>query len=258
MQNLKTRARWIATALALSCLSVPPADSARAAEIHQAKGVVELFTSQGCSSCPAADEVLKELADRKGDVLTLAWHVDYWDYLGWKDTFGSEQNSDRQRAYARSLGERQIYTPQAIINGRMHVVGSRSEAVNTALEEFEGTANGIQVPIEVRQDGDTLKISVAATAQSADATLWMVYYDDHRDVDVERGENRGQKLAYTNIVRAVEMIGMVKDRDIQTEFKLGELGRRGHDSCALILQKNTSEGTPGAIVGAAFIQNFGI
>ena len=102
-----------------------------------------------------------------------------------------------------------------------------------------------------------LKVSIPMTPDAKDATLWMVYFNNSADVDVERGENQGKRITYANIVRAIEMIGMVKDRALQTEFQLADMQRRGYDSCALILQKTTNLGTPGPIVGAAFIRGIG-
>lgn len=227
---------------------------AHAAEILQPSGVVELFTSQGCNSCPPADRVLSELA-ATDDVLALAWHVDYWDYLGWKDTFGSPLATKRQRAYARSLGQRSVYTPQAIINGRGDVVGSRGNSVQQMLDEYADGPNGINVPINAEIVDGMLKIRIDKTAASKGAILWMVYFDDVREVEIKRGENRGRTIRYHNIVRSIEMIGMVRNNSLQTEFALEDISRRGHDSCALILQKKTPQGTPGPIIGAAFLRD---
>src|SRR5690606_27069813 len=98
------------------------------------KAVVELFTSQGCSSCPKADALFNELGKRD-DVVALAWHVDYWDYIGWPDTFGARENSDRQRGYAENWGSARIYTPQMVINGTLGVIGSHRDDVDGALGE---------------------------------------------------------------------------------------------------------------------------
>jgi hypothetical protein len=239
---------FVGAALIAAALSLP----ARAAEIHHPTGVLELFTSQGCSSCPAADKVLAGIA-RTGETLALAWHVDYWDYLGWKDTFARPANTERQRAYARSFAERQVYTPQAVINGRMHVVGSRGEAVANALKQFAGTGEGLGVPIEAALKDGKLKVHVAATPEAVGATLWVVYFEDSAQVQVARGENGGRKLDYTNIVRDMEMIGAMQDRDLMTEFRIADMGNRGFKSCALILQRQTAHGTPGPIVGAVYL-----
>ena len=227
---------------------------AKAAEIVVPTGVVELFTSQGCSSCPPADRVLSELA-ASSDTLALAWHVDYWDYIGWKDIFASPENTKRQRAYAVSMGETGIYTPQAVINGRKHVVGSRGKDVMQLLASFAGTQNGLSVPIGASVSDGVLKINIAAMPEAAGTTLWMIYYKNGADVKIERGELAGKTLRYSNVVKQVEMIGMVGDKPLQAEFPLQEMAQRGFDSGALVLQKKTSQGTPGPIVGAAIIRD---
>lgn len=216
--------------------------------------MVELFTSQGCHSCPPADRVLHTLAE-DGETLALAWHVDYWDYLGWKDTFGSAKSTKRQQAYARSFGSRSVYTPQAVINGHTDVVGSKGKIVEDKLQQYSGTSKGLTVPIDASISDGMLKIRIDAAPAAKDATLWMVYYDNMREVQIERGENRGKKLKYANIVRNIEMIGMVHEQTLQTEFALKDMGRRGHESCALILQKSNKDGSPGPIIGAAFIKD---
>jgi hypothetical protein len=243
-------------AIALAIFLVWPLGPGRSlsTEITNPRGVVELFTSQGCSSCPPADRVLADLVERD-DMLALAWHVDYWDYLGWKDTFARPANTERQKAYARSLGKRSVYTPQAVINGRVDVVGSHGGAVVEAIDEFAGTENGLSVPIEASISGGTIKIRIDNSPLARGAKLWMVYFDKQRVVDVKRGENGGHKLKYSNIVRNMEMIGMVKDQALQTEFALDDIMRRGHDGCALILQKTTDNGDPGPIIGAAFLRD---
>ena len=246
------RNHLLAAAAIATVGSIAALHPAQAAEVRQAEAVVELFTSQGCSSCPPADTVLSRLG-AEGNVLTLAWHVDYWDYLGWKNTFALHANTERQKGYAASFGERQIYTPQAVINGRMHVVGSREQAVRGAIADFKGSANGLTVPIKAEAGGGLLRISVPATADAQNAKLWMIYYNEGSDVEVKRGENSGHKLHYTHMVRAVELMGMVKDKNIETEFMIADMARRGFDSCALILQKVAPGGTPGPIVGAAFV-----
>ncbi len=242
-------AAGIASAILLGSLSL-----AQAAEIIKPTGVLELFTSQGCSSCPPADRVLSELAS-KGETLALAWHVDYWDYIGWKDTFSKPEYTKRQRDYAVTLGESGIYTPQAIINGRVHVVGSRGNQVNQSLDEFAGSENGMTVDIDAKIENGILKVDIPASSQAADATLWMVYFQGKTPVKIERGELTGQTLNYTNIVTNVEMLGMVGEKPLSAAFPVKDLGKRGSESCALILQKTTSHGTPGAIIGAAIIRN---
>lgn len=241
-------------ALALAAIvACAPAAASQTVEIRQPTGVVELFTSQGCSSCPPADRVMTELSKSR-DTLALSWHVDYWDYLGWKDTFGSPESTKRQRAYAISLGSRSVYTPQAVINGRIDVVGSRGKAVSEALEKFAGTEKGLSASaIEARADNGVLTVTVPHAPQSAGSTLWMVYFDHGSTVAVQRGENKGRSIVYSNVVRGMEMIGMVGDKPLVAEFRLQDMGQRGYDSCAIILQKKTAEGTPGPIVSALVV-----
>lgn len=241
---------------ACTTVAVFAATPCGAAEIIRPTGVVELFTSQGCSSCPPADRVLAELA-KDNKTLTLAWHVDYWDYIGWKDSFARPEYTRRQKEYAVSMGESGVYTPQAVINGRVHVVGSRGNDVSRSLAKLTGGNEGLVVPITASIAGDVLKVGIEALPQAAGTTLWMVYFNNRQAVKIERGELAGQTLDYTSIVGDIEMIGMVGDKPLQADFPVKDMRKRGFDSSALILQKVTSAGTPGAIVGAMLIRNLG-
>ena len=133
-----------------------------------AKAVLELFTSQGCNSCPPADAILGEYA-KNGDILALSFPVDYWDYLGWKDTLASHENTVRQKAYAEARGDRQVYTPQVIVNGATHVVGSNRQQIEAALN----TSKPLPVPITMTAGTDSTTVTVGAqptpgTAQGHD------------------------------------------------------------------------------------------
>ncbi len=163
--------------------------------------VVELFTSQGCNSCPPADAYLAELAGDPG-VLPLAYHVDYWDQLGWRDPFSSPAATARQRAYGRSLRLRTIYTPQMVINGRVDAVGSDRPAVIAAIA---AARNLPRVPVTVAADGGALAIRVAAGAGSGRVLL--IGYDLQHETRVRGGENAGKTLVNSNIVRTIEEIG---------------------------------------------------
>lgn len=223
-----------------------------AAEITQPKGVVELFTSQGCYSCPPADKIIGEYS--KGtDVLALSWHVDYWDYLGWKDIFGSKANTQRQYAYARALKERQVYTPQAVINGRTHAVGSKKKSLEKTLAQFENTNRGMIVPIKTSMNDESMKISIENSAEAADATLYMVFFNKEQEVKIKRGENGGKTLVYHNVVHDIQALGMIKANGLSMEFPLAEMKRRGFDGCALVLQKSDKSGNPREIIGATVI-----
>ena len=223
-----------------------------AVEISKPSGVVELFTSQGCYSCPPADKIIGKMAKKK-DILALGWHVDYWDYLGWKDTFASRSNTERQYRYARSLQERQVYTPQAVINGRAHAVGSDESKIRNAISTFDSVGQGLTASIDVSVKDDNLMIDIASTKASRRKTLWLVYYNNAEKVDVERGENRGKLITYHNVVQDIQMLGMVKNNGLNVELPISEMKRQGYDSCAVILQSMDRQGNPGPIVGASII-----
>lgn len=226
--------------------------SALAAEITQPKAVVELFTSQGCYSCPPADKIIGEYS-KGSDILGLSWHVDYWDYLGWKDVFASKSNTQRQYAYARALKERQVYTPQAVINGRTHAVGSRKGDIKKAITTFSKSNRGMIVPINATMTDTSIKIAIENTLDAADATLYMVFFNKEHKVKIKRGENGGKTLTYHNVVHGSQALGIVKANGFEMEFPMAELKRHGYDGCALILQKNDAAGNPSAIVGATVI-----
>ncbi|NKB52285.1 MAG: DUF1223 domain-containing protein [Rhizobiaceae bacterium] len=224
----------------------------RAAAADQLKAVVELFTSQGCSSCPAADKILADYAKQK-DVLALSFHVDYWNYLGWKDTFSKGEFTDRQQRYAASFRRRGVYTPQAVVNGRDHAVGSRRRDIEALIDGYADDGKSMVISVNTKRDKE--KIRVTTNAESGDATLWVVYFDKQRRVKIERGENRGRTITYHNVVRDVSMLGMMKQGKIDVTLPLEEMKRRGFEACAIILQQTTAIGTPGSILGAALIDN---
>ncbi|MFK5978181.1 MAG: DUF1223 domain-containing protein [Rhizobiaceae bacterium] len=242
------------TLLPILFIAVVQMQPAKAVEVIKPKAVVELFTSQGCSSCPPADKLLGKLAMEK-DTLALAWHVDYWDYLGWKDSFASKANTTRQRRYAVTLGQNQIYTPQAVINGRVHVIGSHESKLRKAIANHSKGSIGLTVPIETSFTADGMTVNVEATADSQNTTLWIVYFNNRQKVDVKSGENHGKILEYANVVQGIQMVGMVDNQPIHITLPLHEIKRIGADSCALVLQRMTKQGTPGAIVGAAIIKD---
>lgn len=235
----------IVAAVVTAALAVLPA---AAGEIRvNPKAVVELFTSQGCSSCPKADAKFAQLQARK-DVIALAWHVDYWDYIGWPDTFGAAANSDRQRAYAESWGSSRIYTPQLIVNGLKGVVGSREKEVEGALAEAR-----LDLPVNLELKGDMLKVSVAAKPGSGSAVVWLVTYKDRASVIIERGENAGQTIDYTQIVTGKQMLGAWDGAEGATlKLPLSELSANGSNGAVIIVQSEKS-GLPGPILGAASI-----
>ncbi len=160
--------------------------------------VVELFTSQGCSSCPPADAYFKaELAGRE-DVIALALHVDYWDYLGWKDHFANPAFTKRQKSYARAAGHRMIYTPQIIIGGRDHVVGNHPKEVEALLRAHRASPSPVRV--EITRVGERVEIEAEASRTPGAMIVHLVRYEPERAVSIKRGENAGRELSYANIV----------------------------------------------------------
>ncbi len=183
--------RRILTSLALACgIALPAAAQDRPV-------VVELFTSQGCSSCPPADALLHDLA-KDPNIVALALHVDYWDYIGWKDSFASPEYTERQRNYARVQSERMVYTPQMMINGIEHVVGNRAGAVKAAIERHSRSQTVGALDAEL--DGRQLTINVADASVDGPFIIHLVSYAPSSRVDIRRGENAGRTIDYANVV----------------------------------------------------------
>lgn len=167
--------------------------------------VVELYTSQGCSSCPPADRMLQQMAGRE-DIIPLALHVDYWDYLGWKDVFGDAAHTLRQRQYARVSGTRTVYTPQVIIGGTASVVGARSMEVMNQVAAQSAQDSGVDLSIS--RSGDTLSIAADTShASSRELMVQVVRYIPQSAVDIRRGENAGHAYTYSHIVTDWTLIG---------------------------------------------------
>ncbi len=167
--------------------------------------VVELFTSQGCSSCPPADAFLHDLAARD-DVLALALHVDYWDYIGWKDIFANPAYSQRQREYARAGGRRMVYTPQLVINGEDHVVGNRPMDVTDVIARHLSGED--TVVLTAARTDDNVSISAEALiAIDRPLIVQLVRYRPESTVEIKRGENAGRTLSYANVVTELTKIG---------------------------------------------------
>ena len=178
--------------------------------------VVELFTSQGCSSCPPADRILGHLADRD-DVIALGFHVNYWDRLGWPDPFATQAGTDRQYAYSPVLGRRNVYTPQMVVDGRYDVVGFHAERIKVAIAQAEAmSASRLAVRLEWRGPG---RLGYALPAGEGAARVHLVRFARKLDQDIGRGENAGRHLSYSNVVREVSEVARWTGAAMQ-----GELG----------------------------------
>ncbi|MEP1613499.1 MAG: DUF1223 domain-containing protein [Roseobacter sp.] len=172
---------------------------AQAVSAENSAVVVELYTSQGCASCPPADEIMNVLSERD-DVIALSLHVDYWDYIGWKDEFADPKNADRQRAYANVAGRRSIYTPEMVINGVTDIVGARPMAVATAIERHKAEQSTISV--KLKKNAKTIEISAdPLVAGLGDMDVIVLRYQKERAARITRGENAGKTITYSNVTQ---------------------------------------------------------
>jgi hypothetical protein len=240
-----------AALLASALLAGGESVSAQSAPASKPRAVVELFTSQGCSSCVKADAYFAKLAARS-DVVAISLHVDYWDYLGWQDTLGSPEHTARQRDYAEVHGTRRIYTPQIVVNGVVGLVGSKVEAVETAIAD-----SSLPVPVSLRHEDGRLEIEVGARPLPGNrpTTIRFVLLTSEATVPIARGENSGSTIDYYNVVRAMWPIGMWDGNLVKITLPEDELMADGVDACAVLVQEDL-HGGPGAILGAAWLGNW--
>jgi len=213
-------------------------------------GVVELFTSQGCNSCPPADENLANLAKR-GDIIALAYHVTYWDYLGWRDTLATDENTERQNAYKQTFQARSVYTPQAVINGKVHVNGAKRQAIEGALSSLKMNGDGLEVDVGIERRGESVVITTGDDPKQRSAHVTLVHYSEPQSIEVGGGENGGKRIYYVNPVTAIQSAGMYHGKAKQFELPATEFARKGAGGCAVLLQSVDDRGQPGQILGAA-------
>ncbi len=203
--------------------------------------VVELFTSQGCSSCPPADALLEELKSSKS-VVALSYHVDYWDYLGWKDTLGSPAFTRRQQDYASVRGDGDVYTPQMVIDGRAHAVGSNHASVNAAIAAaLDNTA----IDMALKESGNELSIDIGAG--EGEAMVWLIPIAPKISVKILKGENAGKEITYHNIVRQLVPAGMWHGKATTLTLPKDGVLTPEYKGCVAILQ----QGKAGPILGVA-------
>jgi hypothetical protein len=209
--------------------------------------VVELFTSQGCSSCPPADHFLGELAQRS-DVLALAFHVDYWNYIGWTDPFASKLATQRQRDYARQLALRYVYTPQMVINGAAEGVGAEPDTIMPLIKAAAADPAPRAVATLSRTGDGRLAVHIDAGSTSEPASVWLVGFDRVDRTSVLRGENEGRTLTDYHVVRSFREIGTWTGAAVDLDIAANAAS--GDGSVAVLVQLH---GT-GRIVGAAALK----
>jgi hypothetical protein len=244
--------RHITFVTALVCASLAAAHSSIAGET---RAVIELFTSQGCSSCPPADRLLGELS-KDPSLVTMSLPVDYWDYLGWKDTLALHGHSERQRAYADVRGDREVYTPQVVVNGVVHALGSDKAAIEKAIAETDKTASPLTVPVSMTVAGGNVTVDVAAANDAHNSgEVWLCPISRKLPVTIERGENRGHTLTYYNVVRrwlklgewhgTAEKFSLPVSKIPDSDFMLQDI-----DHLAVFVQSGDAA-KPGLMLGAA-------
>ncbi len=218
---------WLALGLMASTFF---AASGQATQAQSAPVVVELYTSQGCSSCPPADDYFhKKLAGRE-DVIALAFHVDYWDYIGWKDIYGDPAYTQRQHSYARAAGHRSVYTPQMIVNGQDHVVGTHPDKVERLITKHKAVRPDVELTA-TRKDN---RLKLNAIAQRAvPMQVHVIRYLDAEKVSIKRGENAGRVLTYANIVSDWQT---VKDWNGQSNLAL-DVRLKGDAPVVVLIQQ---------------------
>ncbi|WP_233720167.1 DUF1223 domain-containing protein [Jiella avicenniae] len=257
MRALETRPivrRLVQGALCVAIVALPVRVLCAERIKSQITHVLELFTSQGCSSCPPADRLLAKFAEQP-HVLALSYHVDYWDYIGWRDTFGSGHNSERQRAYAKAFANKMIYTPQLVINGLHDIVGSHGGKIERLMKKSRLPAAASPVEVTIRRIGDSIHITaggVEVVPGQRKPMLVLVNFADTAEVKVDRGENAGETLVTTHPVRGWQLMGMVGKDGMQVDMPVSSVLPDGEETygCAVLLQAVRPDGSPGAILAA--------
>jgi len=231
----------IGTALVFAALPSAMADP---------RAVIELFTSQGCSSCPAADQLLAELqADRS--LIPLSLPIDYWDYLGWKDTLAIPGHAMRQRAYSQVRGDREIYTPQVVVSGIAQAIGSDREGIENAVAQTRNYPSSLSVPLQVKVADDSVSVTLPTREHvEAGGEIWLCAVSGSVSVGIGRGENRGRTITYTNVVRRWIKLGSWNGKSENFTIPIDAIKSDGVDAVAVILQGGSFE-KPGAIMGAS-------
>ena len=217
------------------------------------RAVVELFTSQGCSSCPPADKVIGELA-KDPSVIALSMPIDYWDYLGWKDTLADARFSARQQAYSRVRGDRGVYTPQVVVNGSVHLIGSDRTGIEEAIGDTRKADGVMSVPVSMALAGKQITVSVAASNKSPAAMhgeVWICSIAKEVSIAIGRGENRGREVTYHNVVRNLLKVGDWNGSAGNWTVPLENISREGVDAAAVYLQDGNRD-KPGPMLGAAY------
>jgi len=224
------------------------------AVVAEPRAVIELFTSQGCSSCPPADKLLGDLA-KDPKLIPLSLAIDTWDYLGWKDTLAVPGHAKRQKAYSHVRGDHEgVYTPQAVINGSLQALGSDRAAIDHAIaDSHKQNAATLSVPLALTLDHGRLTVAAPAEANKAtSAEVWLCPVSKSVAVAIARGENSGNTFTYHNVVRRWVKLGVWNGTATTWSIPLADFKSEGVDAVAVILQSGVAA-APGPMLGAAFL-----
>lgn len=218
--------------------------AANAGEAQKQPVLVELFTSQGCSSCPAADVILGEIKKRN-DVVALSFSVDYWDYIGWRDTLAKHENTVRQQAYEKVLPSHRMYTPQIVVDGVQDMPGNQRQDVVEAIQRRVSGQQGKRVSVALSQAGDTVEVRIGALAGAKPATVWLAHTLSSRTVNIGSGENHGRTVTYHNVVRDFSAVGRWSGEAMTLELPARGAPGENTDGVTVWLQT----GNPGPVLG---------
>ncbi|MBC8049642.1 MAG: DUF1223 domain-containing protein [Chitinophagales bacterium] len=247
--NSLTRAAKLFRALAMMAAALALTMPQLSAIERKQKSLIELFTSQGCPACPAADALLHEFSKRD-DVIVLSLSVHYWDYIGWKDTLATPENTQRQKDYARRKpgGDGRVYTPQLIVNGAACAPANMRDKIETELARTHGVLKDRRVVVTGRHEGPALKLEIGERAENspASATVWLARVSPSAEVTIRKGENAGKKISYVNVVRALKRIGKWDGKPMKYEALYDTANS---DFYVAILQSDID----GAVIGAVDI-----
>ena len=235
----------LACAIVIACSTAPSSDAGA-----EPRGVIQLFTSQGCSSCPPADKLLGQfVADPS--LIAISLPIDYWDYLGWKDTLADPRNSALQRAYSRVRGDRDVYTPQVVVNGSLHALGSDRDAIEAAITSSHKSATTLSLPVNMAVAGGDLQVSLPGSGDPhALAEVWILGLVNAASVAIGRGENRGKTITYHNVARRWVKLGTWSGKSASWSLPVREIDADGIDEAVVLVQSGTIE-KPSVMYGAA-------
>ena len=250
MELLPVRGGIALLAITIAAAAAAALSAPQPASAGEPRAVIELFTSQGCSSCPAADRLLGEYA-RDPSVIALSLPVDYWDYLGWKDTLALPGHAKRQRAYSRQRGDREVFTPQVIVNGAAYALGSNKTAIEKAVTTTRADGT-MSLPLQVAVRGERIAIELPERAEAGSGEVWLCPIARQIAVSIGRGENHDRSVTYHNVVRGWMKLGDWSGKPASYSVPVADITAKDKTiDGVVVLVQGGSASAPGPIVGAA-------